>query len=249
MKTYLKKNLCFIIFLAIFGLVGGYFTGIYTLQSTDPTLLEDAISQLGSADVLIAITTIQSVGYALFCGIVGKIIAEKVGLWRSMKFDATATAWVVVLSLLGGLAIILPDLLFFNNFSEAIRDSYQVKPTVEYIVATLTYGGVVEEVMLRLFFMSLIAFLLMKISKRVEPTDSQLIAANFLSAMLFAAGHLPATAAMIGITPIIVFRCFLLNGGIGLLFGRTYRKYGLLYACLAHIGVHIVSKLIWILFV
>ena len=39
------------------------------------------------------------------------------------------------------------------------------------------------------------------------------------------------------------------NGGIGLLFGLLYRKYGLRYAMIAHGGCHVVSKLIWILFV
>jgi hypothetical protein len=69
-----------------------------------------------------------------------------------------------------------------------------------------------------------------------------------ISALLFAAGHLPATYMLLGNSPMILFRCFLLNGGIGLLFGRLFRKYGLRYAMLAHAGTHIVSKLIWILF-
>ena len=51
------------------------------------------------------------------------------------------------------------------------------------------------------------------------------------------------------LTPMIIFRCFLLNGGFGLLFGWLYRKYGLRYAMIAHGGCHVVSKLIWILFV
>ena len=42
---------------------------------------------------------------------------------------------------------------------------------------------------------------------------------------------------------------FLLNGGIGLLLGWLYRKYGLRYAMIAHAGCHLVSKLIWILFI
>ena len=68
-----------------------------------------------------------------------------------------------------------------------------------------------------------------------------------IAALLFAAGHLPTTAVMMGLTPLIVFRCFLLNGVFGLAFGALYRKYGLRYAMIAHGGCHIVSKLIWIL--
>ena len=54
---------------------------------------------------------------------------------------------------------------------------------------------------------------------------------------------------MIGLTPMIILRCFLLNGTLGLMFGWLYRKYGLRYAMIAHMGCHIISKMIWILFV
>ncbi len=108
----------------------------------------------------------------------------------------------------------------------------------------------IEEVMLRLFMMSLVAFILNKLfgKKQEKPTTGILITANVIAAFLFAAGHLPATAMLMGITPMILVRCFLLNGGFGLLFGWLYRKYGLRYAMLAHGGCHIISKLIWILF-
>ena len=76
-----------------------------------------------------------------------------------------------------------------------------------------------------------------------------LVAANAIAALMFAAGHLPATALLFGgLTPMLLFRCFLLNGGFGLLFGRIYRKYGIQYAMVAHALAHIVSKLIWFLF-
>ena len=119
------------------------------------------------------------------------------------------------------------------------------------MLAAVTYGAVIEEVMLRLFFMSLIAFLLHKLfgKKDEYPTTSVLIAANVIAALLFAAGHLPATVLLMGSSSILIFRCFLLNGGLGLLFGYLYRKYGLRYAMIAHGGCHMVSKVIWILFI
>ena len=130
-------------------------------------------------------------------------------------------------------------------------NSYATKPTASYLLATVTYGAVIEEVMLRLFAMSLIAFLLHKLfgKESEQPSSAILIVANLLAALLFAAGHLPATLMMIGSTPMIIFRCFLLNGIFGLVFGFLYRKYGLRYAMIAHGGCHVISKLIWILFV
>ena len=54
---------------------------------------------------------------------------------------------------------------------------------------------------------------------------------------------------MLGDSFLIIARCIILNGGIGLLFGYLYRKYGLRYAMIAHAGCHLISKLIWILFI
>ena len=47
-----------------------------------------------------------------------------------------------------------------------------------------------------------------------------------------------------GLTPMIVLRCFLFNGGMGLIFGRAYRKHGIHYAMLSHIFAHVGMKLI-----
>ena len=157
----------------------------------------------------------------------------------------------LVIAVIGGLALIMTDLLFFGHYSQAIMNSYAVKPTIPFMLASVTYGAVIEEVMLRLFAMSLIAFILHKLfgKKNDKPVTAILMASNVIAAILFAAGHLPATFILLGSSPLMIFRCFLLNGGIGLLFGYLYRKYGLHYAMIAHGGCHVVSKLIWILFI
>ena len=245
----MKKNLKYILFLLVFGIIGGYFTAVYQLEILDEATKAILLEQLPSLDMLIPITVLQTVGYAVVLGLLGRFFAEKIGLWHKPSFDKKGIITVVIVSVIGGLAMILPDVFFFANFSDAIRDSYNAKPTPEYFIASVTYGGVVEEVMLRLFFMSGIALVLKFLSKKESVTEGQLVVANIISALLFAAGHLPATVMTIGITPMIVFRCFLMNGGFGLVFGRLYRKRGIEYAMLAHAGVHVVSKLIWILFI
>jgi hypothetical protein len=66
--------------------------------------------------------------------------------------------------------------------------------------------------MLRLFVMSLIAFVIWKLFFRKSKKE-QLLAGIFIAAGLFAAAHLAATITLFGVlTPLIVFRCFLLNG-------------------------------------
>ena len=260
MKEFIKSYWKTLLFFAIIGLLGGFFTGLYLLDSYPEDIKQQLIQEVNSAelsqipvDVLLGVVTaIQSAIYGIVFGGFGIIIAKKIGLWKDEKHITKMHLIIsIVIAFIGGLALILPDTLFFSKYSDAIKNSYLVKPTITYILASITYGAVIEEVMLRLFLMSLIAYLLNRILKKNCDcsNDAILIIANVISAILFAAGHLPATLMLIGNSPLILFRCFLLNGGLGLLFGYLYRKYGLRYAMIAHGGCHIVSKLIWILFI
>ena len=252
MKQFVKKYWKTLLFFAIAGLVGGFCTGLYVLDSYPPEMREEVLSQGLTPTVMALVSAMQGAGYGVFLGAVGIWLGKKTGLWKDETHFAKKPLLITIaIALIGGLALIVPDLLFFGKYNEAIMNSYAAKPTVVYIIGAILYGGVIEEVMLRLFWMSLIAFILWKLfaRKAEKPTLAILVASNIIAALLFAAGHLPATFMMIGNSPLIIFRCLLLNGGFGLLFGYLYRKHGLRYSMLAHAGCHIVSKLIWILFV
>lgn len=251
MKNFVKKYWKTLAFFVVMGLIGGFCVGLYALDSYPAEMREQILAQGMTAEVLAVVSAVQAAGYGLILGAVGILMAKKVGLWKDeAHFDKKPLAAAVIVSLVGGLAMILLDLFWFGNYSAAIRDSYLVKPTVAFMIGSVTYGAVIEEVMLRLFMMSLIALVLHLVFERKKEETSVwvLIVANVVSVLLFAAGHLPTTAIVLGLSPMILVRCFLLNGGIGLLFGWLYRKYGLRYAMIAHGGCHIVSKAIWILF-
>lgn len=104
------------------------------------------------------------------------------------------------------------------------------------------YGGISEEVMLRLFVMSLLAWLGSFISKTAEgkPTSAVFWTANILAAVLFGLGHLPATAILIPLTPLVITRAIILNGLAGVAFGWLYWKRGLESAIVAHFTADIV---------
>ena len=260
MKQFFRNYWKTLLFFAIVGMIGGFFTGLFVLDSYPAEIRQQLLDELTASgfgafppEILIGvITAIQATGYGIALGAAGIWLGKEIGLWKDekkiTKKPLTAT---VVVAVVGGLVLILSELLYFGNYSQVSMDSYNVKPTISYLIASVIYGGVIEEVMLRLFWMSLVAFVLWKVfeRKKERPTTWVLIVANLLAALLFATGHLPATEAMLGLSPMLVCRCFLLNGGCGLLFGWLYRKYGLRYAMIAHGGCHIVSKLIWILFV
>jgi len=247
-RTYWKT----LLFFMLMGLVGGFCIGLSSMDSY-PAEVQQQILDQGLNDILLGIVTaIQAVGYGLVFGVVGIILGKKIGLWKDERaITKKPLLLAVAVSIIGGMVPILSDVWFFGRYENLILESYAAKPTLAYLIGCVTYGAVIEEVMLRLFMMSLIAWMLWKIfaGKTPQPSVAILITANVLSAMLFAAGHLPTTAMLFGITPMILFRCFLLNGGFGLFFGWLYRKYGIRYAMIAHGGCHVVSKLIWMFFI
>ena len=260
MKKFITNYWKTLFFFAIIGLIGGFFVGIYQLESYPAEIQQqvmDEINQSGLGDfpvdlVLGFVSAYQSALYGLFLGAIGILLGKKIGLWNDeRKIEKNLLTKAILISVVGGLTMILLDIFIFGKYSQPLMDSYAIKPTIPYLIAMVTYGGVIEEVMLRLFFMSLIAFILYKLfeNKKDKPSTAILAISNIIASLLFAAGHLPLTSILFGLTPMFLFRCFLLNGGLGLMFGWLYRKYGLRYSMIAHAGCHIVSKLIWILFI
>ena len=134
--TYLKNNIKFIIFLLVFGLVGGYFTTLYSIESMPPETVNEAVAQVGSLEVVVWISAVQTaLLYSLVLGILGKILSEKIGLWKKFTIEVKPIISVVFVSVVGGMLLILLDFGFFGNFSQVIKDSYTVKPTVNFIIS------------------------------------------------------------------------------------------------------------------
>ena len=251
MKNFIKNYWKILLFFTLVGLIGGYFVGIYSFKSYSDELKQEMIAQGISEKLLYAVSAIQSAVYGLILGALGIFFSKKTGLWKDkLTADKKSITATTILTVLGGISFILIDVLIFAKFNEQIANSYLLKPTFTDILAMVLYGGVIEEVMLRLFFMSILAFIIHKIfeGKKQSVSTWVFIVSNVLSALLFALGHLPATASMMTLSPLIIFRCFLLNGAYGLIFGYLYRKYGIAYSMVSHAGFHLISKFIWFLF-
>ena len=251
MKRFFAEHKWQLLFFALTGAVGGWFTGAYSIETLAPDMKALVIAQMGSETAALAVAALQTTLYGLVLGAIGIRFAEKLGLWRPMALGAEGLKAAGIVSVIGGLALIGLDVLVFGRFDPWVASGYAAKPTLAYCIGSVTYGGVIEEVMMRLFLMSLLALLFWKLLARgqTQCPEWACIAANVTTALLFAAGHLPATMAATTLTPMILLRCFLLNGGVGLLLGRLYRRHGIQYAMAAHAGCHVVSKLIWFLFV
>lgn len=101
------------------------------------------------------------------------------------------------------------------------------------------YGGIAEELQLRLFLMTLIVWLVARLRKS-RPGAGLYWTAIVIAALLFGAGHLPTAAQMWGLDTIVVFRTVLLNALVGFVFGWLYWKRGLEMAVLGHFSADIV---------
>jgi membrane protease YdiL (CAAX protease family) len=103
------------------------------------------------------------------------------------------------------------------------------------------YGAIDEEVLLRLGVMTFLAWALSRSAgRRAVMPDALMWVSVVAAALLFGAGHLPATAALAPLTPIVVARAILLNGIGGVLYGWLYWRHGLALAMVAHGGTDLV---------
>ena len=249
MKEYVKSNWQFLLFVLLSGIIGGYCMGLYLPATFSPDMLRQLQEQGVTNEMLVLSTVIQyGVLYGVVLAAIGIVISNKVNLWKEFRFDNEGAVATAVISIIAALALFPGDKMVFGHFSSWVYDQYTVSPGLPKIISGLLVGGVIEEVMMRLFFMSLLVLIITKLFCRnaKETPVTVLAAANFISALLFAAGHIPGTMAMTTLTPVLLVRCFLLNGGFGLCFGYLYRKYGIGYAMIAHGLAHLLSDLLMI---
>jgi membrane protease YdiL (CAAX protease family) len=117
------------------------------------------------------------------------------------------------------------------------------------------YGGIAEEVLLRLFLMTVFVWISSKIKKSPEgkPTTIGIWTAILVSAVIFGFGHLPITGNMTAITPGVIARAIVLNGVGGIAFGWLYWKKGLESAIISHfscdISLHVIFPFIMSFFI
>ena len=121
----------------------------------------------------------------------------------------------------------------FTLQGSAISTSQDLAPIWQKLLAAF-YGGITEEILMRLFLMTLLIWIGIKITKKSKPTQIGIIISIALVAIIFGLGHLPITASLTKITPLIVIRATILNGIGGVIFGWLYWKKGLEAAMIAH---------------
>ena len=252
MKKIIKDNWKFLLLVLLGGLIGGYCIGLYSYDF----LSEDILKQLQEQNITNEIVALSSaIQYGIEFGVIlagiGIALSKKIKLWSEFKIDKKAVLATGIITIVGAFILFPGDKQIFGSLNTWVNEQYTVKPTIYKIIGGLLVGGIIEEVMMRLFFMSLIVFIVYKLfykNKKEIPTFVFVIA-NIIAALLFAAGHLPSTAMMTTLTPVIIIRCFLFNGGLGLAFGYLYRKHGIGYAMVAHGLSHLIADILMLIFI
>lgn len=122
-------------------------------------------------------------------------------------------------------------------------------PVWQKVLASFS-GGITEEVMFRLFGLTVLAWLgsIVFHDSEGRPTLPVLGFATMLTALLFGLAHLPIQL-LIGfpLTPLLIVRAVVLPGGAGIVFGWLYWSRGLESAIVAHFFANIGEVIIGIL--
>jgi membrane protease YdiL (CAAX protease family) len=160
-----------------------------------------------------------------------------------MQNFKTKSILSIKLGALAGVLIIIFDYIF-SFFIEPFK-SLDIAIWKSFLGAF--YGGIFEEILLRLFFLSLLVWIFSKVLKTSDgiPRTSVIWSGIIIAAVVFGLGHLPATALLTSLTPLVIARAILLNSIGGIIFGWLYWKKGLVSAMMAHFTADIIILVVY----
>jgi hypothetical protein len=225
----------------------------YTLELTADAIKKAQERMRRPRWVLVLLQSVQSaVLFGLATGL-GLLIAQHIGLGAPLLEgllagkDVTAQALSILApALILGIAsstvlLLLEVTVFWPRLPQPMRETFPIPALWKRFLACF-YGGIDEEILLRLFLLSLLAWLIGFVWHLPDgrPTLGALWLANIIAAVIFGLGHLPATAAIVKLTPLLVVRAIVLNGIFGVAAGYLFWTYGLEAAMLAHFSADIV---------
>lgn len=181
-------------------------------------------------------------------------IATAIGLWLAPKVNLhwwIIQHWVtglpipfsipgtlviaITFGIVAALFIVGLDNLFKPKMPPVKEDSQIPGPIYGFFASF--YGGIAEEVLLRLFILTLFLFLFQTIGWK---SPYSFWSANILTAILFGVGHLPAAKNLFGLNFIVILRTIILNAIAGILFGYLYWQYSLEIAMVSHFSADLV---------
>lgn len=255
-----NRKLFLILWLA--GMFGVIAVIPYTL-----TLQSDMLQNLELPMPLPALIAIQIIQGSVILGILtalGLLLANRIGLgapileaWLNKESITEKIKSIltisIILGVIAGVLIIVLDVSIFQPLlltelgEQANALSQTAQPSTWQGFLASFYGGIAEELQLRLFFMSLLAWVGSFIVKPIngKANVTVLWSANILAAIIFGLGHLPAASLILPLTTLVVIRIIVLNSIGGIIFGWLYQTRGIESAMLAHFSADIVLHVLF----
>ena len=149
-----------------------------------------------------------------------------------------------VLGIVAGIAMVALDLTLFQHGVALKPDPLGTSSFWTGLLSGILYGGVNEELLYRLFIVSALVFLGMRVAGAGERLRPVIVwSAIVVAALAFGAAHLGFTSLLAGLTPVLILRALLLNAVIGLVCGWIYVRHGLECAITAHALSHVPLQL------
>jgi hypothetical protein len=191
--------------------------------------------------VLLAISILIGIGCAYRVGLRSHLIDRWVFHAAKSPSFAVEMKWSLGVGAATAIVLLLLDRLMQPVLPEALRTANNTEPSGLNLLTAMLYGGITEEILMRWGLMSLLVWIAWKGLKQgvTLPSPGIYQGAIVLAALVFGLLHLPVTAAIVPLTPVVIIRALLLNGIGGIAFGWLFWQYSLEAAMLAHISVHV----------
>jgi len=206
--------------------------------------------------IAILVLIIQSALFSSIAIFIGLFLGKKVGLGAPIIEDWLKAESLenrlrpilkvsIVLGILVGISLFILDRFAFALLVEPVTASQAEAPLWQRFLVSF-YGGICEEVFMRLFMMTLVVWIIHKLTRKkgTIPTNTSVWTAIIIISIIFGLGHLPMTATFMEITPVVVIRAIFLNGIAGIAFGWLYWKKGLGAAIISHFLTDIILHVI-----
>lgn len=206
-----------------------------------------------SLNILLLLSVLQNtILFAVVIG-VGLLAEHQIGLSNPIlqalitgrEVDQAMLLHMLIALLLGigsGGILLIADLFFLPYLPDKLLQTALKTTQMENFTASF-YGGINEELLTRLFGVSVIAWLVSRFwhTSTELPTTAVFLSAIMIMALLFALGHLPALKSVSEkITPLLLSRTILLNMIVGLICGWLFWNYGIITAMIAHFSADII---------
>lgn len=192
---------------------------------------------------LLAISILLGIGCAYRVGLHSHLIDYWVLHTPKIPFSVIEMQWSLGVGAATTIILLLLDRFMKPALPEVLQASNNTEPNWLSSLTAMLYGGITEEILMRWGLMSLLVWIAWKVLKQGITLPSQGIyqGAIVLAALVFGLLHLPATAAIVPLTPIVIIRALLLNGIAGIAFGWLFWQYSLEAAMLSHASFHAFS--------